>query len=378
MAKGGGSGSAIADIAKKALEQAKKAASKGASKAATTTSREAKKAANKAAAAARREAATAASRASRAERKVINSKRYKSMQETGVAQEYGYGNRRITKAKEYYADELDKIFRVLEGTDRTINVSGKRRSALEKEIKRMKEYAAKAVNAKGEPEPYTLGISDIKAIAKDFIKDAKKANKAAEKRLTGLVEYTKGLEKSGGRRAIVDRGAARALQREMRKGGKKLPSILSDEVRASRAATTRKLEKAFEKAGDERLARKAKAKIGTSTGKKQPKKVVEQESSKRLRRAQEANAKDIVDPRVKKMSPAEYKRFIKRENEKWKRLRSVPTGKRGMTSEESSQRLKELGERSMGSRREPKLPPVKRTTWVRNKEGKLVPKSKRK
>jgi len=360
------------DIIRQALKAGKSAAKKTAEKTGSA-SREAKKAANKAAAAAKRAEATAASRSSRAERKAINSKRYKSMQETGVAQEYGYGNRRITKAKEYYADELDKIFKVLEGTDRTINVSGKRRSALQKELKRNEEYLAKEGY-----KPLTFG--EKKTIVKDFLASTSKANKAAEKRLTGLVEYTKGLEKSGGRRAIVDRGAARALQREMRKGGTKLPSILSDEVRASRAATTRKLEKAFEKAGDERLARKANAKMGAGRdgGKKQSKKIVEQESSKRLRRAQEANAKDIVDPRVKKMSPAEYKRFMKRENEKWKRLRSVPTGKRGMTSEESSQRLKELGERSMGGRREPKLPPVKRTTWVRNKEGKLVPKSKRK
>lgn len=357
---------------KSASKKVEKTVSSKVSKKAAATRAE-KKAANKAAAAAKRAEATAASRSSRAERKAINSKRYKSMQETGVAQEYGYGNRRITKAKEYYADELDKIFRVLEGTDRTINVSGKRRSALQKELKRNEEYLAKEGY-----KPLTFG--EKKTIVKDFLASTSKANKAAEKRLTGLVEYTKGLEKSGGRKAIVDRGAARALQREMRKGGKTLPSILSDEVRASRAATTRKLEKAFEKAGDERLARKAEAKIGTSTGKKQPKKVVEQESSKRLRRAQEANAKDVIDPRVKKMSPAEYKRFIKRENEKWKRLRSAPSpsNKRGMTSEESRQRLKELGERSMGSRREPKLPPVKRTTWVRNKEGKLVPKSKRK
>jgi len=379
MAKGGGSGAgnAVREIAEKALRDALKAAkkTKKTTSTATTTSREAKKAANKAEAAARREAATVASRADRAERKAINSKRYKSMQETGVAQEYGYGNRRITKAKEYYADELDKIFKVLEGTDRTINVSGKRRSALQKELKRNEEYLAKEGY-----KPLTFG--EKKTIVKDFLASTSKANKAAEKRLTGLVEYTKGLEKSGGRKAIVDRGAARALQREMRKGGTKLPSILSDEVRASRAATTRKLEKLEEKARDKRLADKAKAKIGAGRdgGKKQPKKIVEQESSKRLRRAQEANAKDVVDPRVKKMSPEEYKRFRKREDANWKRLRSIPSpsNKRGMSSEESSKRLKELGDQSLNRRREPKLPPVKRTTWVRNKEGKLVPKSKRK
>lgn len=287
MAKGGGGSDIIKEIAAKALRDAKKAASKAASKTAgkaAASSRAARKEANKAESAARREAATAVSRADRAERKAINSKRYKSMQETGVAQEYGYGNRRITKAKEYYADELDKIFRVLEGTDRTINVSGKRRNALVKELRKTEEYLAKEGYG-----PLTLG--EKKTIVKDFLTSTKKANTAAEKRLTGLVEYTKGLEKSGGRRAIVDRGAARALQRENRRGGKTLPSILSDEVRASRAATTRKLEKAFEKAGDERLARKANAKIGTSTGKKQPKKVVEQESSKRLRSQQETNIK---------------------------------------------------------------------------------------
>jgi hypothetical protein len=362
------------DIIRQALKAGKSAAKKTAKKTGSA-SREAKKAANKAAAAAKRAEATAASRSSRAERKAINSKRYKSMQETGVAQEYGYGNRRITKAKEYYADELDKIFKVLEGTDRTINVSGKRRSALQKELKRNEEYLAKEGY-----KPLTFG--EKKTIVKDFLASTSKANKAAEKRLTGLVEYTKGLEKSGGRKAIVDRGAARALQREMRKGGTKLPSILSDEVRASRAATTRKLEKLEEKARDKRLADKAKAKIGAGRdgGKKQSKKIVEQESSKRLRRAQEANAKDVVDPRVKKMSPEEYKRFRKREDANWKRLRSTPSpsNKRGMSSEESSKRLKELGDQSLNRRREPKLPPVKRTTWVRNKEGKLVPKSKRK
>lgn len=270
---------------KSASKKVEKTVSSKVSKKAAATRAE-KKAANQAAAAAKRAEATAASRSSRAERKAINSKRYKSMQETGVAQEYGYGNRRITKAKEYYADELDKIFKVLEGTDRTINVSGKRRSALQKELKRNEEYLAKEGY-----KPLTFG--EKKTIVKDFLSGTKKANQAAEKRLTGLVEYTKGLEKSGGRKAIVDRGAARALQREMRKDGKKLPSILSDEVRASRAATTRKLEKLEEKARDKRLADKAKAKIGAGRdgGKKQSKKVVEQESSKRLRSQQEANVK---------------------------------------------------------------------------------------
>jgi hypothetical protein len=83
---------------------------------------------------------------------------------------------------------------------------------------------------------------------------------------------------------------------------------------------------------------------------KKPKKVVEQESSKRLRAQQEKNAKkNIIDPKVAKMSPTEYKKFRAKENAEWKRLKKVKSSGRGIADKDAKDILADLGKRELVS-----------------------------
>jgi hypothetical protein len=358
------------DIIRQALKAGKSAAKKTGKKTGSV-SREARKAANKAEAASTRAAKTEASKQAREARRGWNRRNFKQVTDTAVSQRYGTGEYKLGKAKENFATDIERFNKVIEATNKELR-RGVDSPQLDKIIRNAKTYAEK--------EGYTLDASDIKAITQDHMGRARRANMTAKRNLRKVMRKYTEIEKEGGQKALVDEGARRALRRESK--GQSLVKEVGDDRFAKEREVNKRLEKLERDRKDKKRLSQATSKMRGSSGprKKTTKKVSEQESSKRLRRAQEANAKDVVDPRVKKMSPEQYKRFRKREDENWKRLRSIPSpsNKRGMSSKESEKRLKELGDQSLNRRREPKLPPVKRTIWVRNKEGKLVPKPKRK
>lgn len=174
----------IRDAIQKALKMAGKSAKTSASSATKTLTKAERKAINQAKAVADRAAKTEASRASRAERKVLNRKKYAEEADAAVATRYGRGDTRLQKAKGEVATEIDRIFRVAEGTDPIVRRTGARRKAVEKAINKMQDYMTQEGYGK-------LSFGEKVRIAKDTISGAKRANVAASKRLEGTVKYYK-------------------------------------------------------------------------------------------------------------------------------------------------------------------------------------------
>jgi hypothetical protein len=281
---------------------------------------------------------------------------------------YGYGANQLktNKAKAFFEREVDKAQR---GIDATENVLAKGRDSakMEAEIRDIKKYMEK--------EGYKMSPSDIKAIVSENLRGAGLSRERFKRRLKFIVDETKGKPE----REIVEMGARRARAEEI-KTGRKITGKTPARITKKESELQKRLALLDEKRKFNALIKKADSKMGTSRGPqpKKAKKVVEQESSKRLRAVQEKNAKkNIIDPRVAKMSPAQRKKFLAEENKKWKRLKNVKISGQKMTDMQAKDALAELGKRELPSSRVRSKPVEKRepTVWVRNKQGKLVPKN---
>jgi hypothetical protein len=249
---------------------------------------------------------------------------------------YGYGANQLKtdKAKAFFEREVDKAQRIIDATNRMgVKGSQGRRDMLTKQINKMKEYATK--------EGYELKLGDVRAIVKDALSDSAKANAFAKKRLAGIVNETKG--KTG--REVVEMGARRARAQEL-KTGKVLTGSKPARITPKMSETQKRLSLLEEKRKFDAVIKKADSKMGAARGPqpKKPKKVVEQESSKRLRSQQEKNAKkNIIDPKVAKMSPTEYKKFIAKENAEWKAIKNRKINQRGLSDKDAKDILADLG-----------------------------------
>ena len=255
---------------------------------------------------------------------------------------YGYGANQLksNKASAFFEREVDKAQRIIDATNRMgVKGSQGRRDMLTKQINKMKEYATK--------EGYELKLGDVRAIVKDALSDSAKANAFAKKRLAGIVNETKG--KTG--REVVEMGARRARAIEI-KTGKVVTGSKPARITAKMSETQKRLTALEEKRKFDAVIKKADSKMGAARGSqpKKPKKVVEQESSKRLRAQQEKNAKkSVVDPRVAMMSPAERKKFLAEQNKEWKRLKKVKPSGRGIADKDAKDMLADLGKRELVS-----------------------------
>ena len=400
----------IEEAIKKALKMTAKSAKTSSSSTAKTLTKAERKAAAQAKAAADRAAKTTASRERRVLKRAENKKRYFGDLDVAVATRYGRGDTRLQKAKGEVATEVDRIFRVMEGTDPIVRRTGARRKAIDKAIKKFENYLVR------EGYNIKLTIGEKASIARDALRSAERANTTAGKRLESTVKFYKGKEsgplkelgpktvkagsskkpiakqtklqreaarsvrqaKKEGRETVVREAARRAIRKEAK--GQKLvdvsdAKITAEQAKVDRALAASRQKKLMAQAKKKRLAEMQER----SPSKRKKESVKETESSRRLRAAQEKNAKDVVDPRFKKMTPAQQKRSQERLRADAKRLRSVSTSSKGMTTEEAQAELKRLGERGLETYGKTKGKTVKGrkpVTWVRNSSGKLVPKKK--
>jgi len=357
MAKGGGSAD---DIVKAVLARL---GVKPAAAVKSTTKSVVRKAPAKAA------ASVPAKTLSRAERKAANSARNRATQEKLIAERaaeapakkkarqeanrakgvargnrkadeaYGYRtNLKNQKAKAWFEKEVDKISRTIDQSER-ISVRGSqgRKDALRKQINKLDEYAKK--------EGYELKLSDKKQIIKGVLEDARKAGEWGTKRLKQVVGQTGGKTT----KEMVDMGARRARAQEI-KTGKIITGKKPDYMTAQNKAEQKRLTALYEKQQQDKLIKKADSKMGTARGprKKVDKPFVKTKSEVALERAQAANSrKSVIDPKVAKMSPAQYKKFLASENKKWKKVKDVKISGRGMTDKEAKDKLASLGERDI-------------------------------
>ena len=329
-----------ANAPKAATTTTKSAGRRAASVPAKTMTKAERSAANRARAAADRAKVDAKLAAERPAKKAARTAEAKAK---GVAranrkaeEAYGYGANQLksNKASAFFEREVDKAQRIIDATERMgVKGSQGRRDMLTKQINKIKEYATK--------EGYELKLGDVRAIVKDSLSDSAKANAFAKKRLANIVNETK--SKTG--REVVEMGARRARAIEI-KTGKVVTGSKPARITPKMSETQKRLTALEEKRKFDSVIKKADSKMGAARGPqpKKAKKVVEQESSKRLRAAQEKNAKKgVIDPRVAKMSPAEYKKFIAQENADWKRLKKVKPSGRGISDKDAKDMLADLG-----------------------------------
>lgn len=326
---------------------AKKATRKAASVPAKPLTKAERSAANKAAWAkekAKRDAKLAAERPAQKAARTAEARAAGVKRANRKAEEaYGYGANQLKtdKAKAFFEREVDKAQRIIDATERMgVKGSQGRRDMLTKQINKMKEYATK--------EGYDLKIGDVRAIVKDALSDSAKANAFAKKRLEQIVKQTEG--KTG--KEVVEMGARRARAQEL-KTGKVLTGSKPARITPKMSETQKRLSLLEERKKFDKVIKKADSKMGASRGpsKKSGKKVVEQESSKRLRAVQEKNAKKgVIDPRVAKMSPVEYKKFLAEENKKWKAIKDrSKISQSRMSDKEAKDKLAELSKSELVS-----------------------------
>lgn len=247
---------------------------------------------------------------------------------------YGYGANQLktNKAKAYYEREVDKLNRTIDATERLLSKGSQgRRDMLKKELEGFKKRF----------DLPKLSAGDSLGVVRDAIERAQKNNKWAKERLAQVVKQTEG--KTG--KEVVEMGSRRARAYEI-KTGKTLTGSKPARITSKMSETQKRLSLLEERKNFDKVIKKADSKMGAARGPqpKKDKKVVEQESSKRLRAAQEKNAKKgVIDPRVAKMSPAEYKKFIAQENADWKRLKKVKPSGRGISDKDAKNMLADLG-----------------------------------
>ena len=339
------------DIVRKVLERlganapkatetvAKKAASttgrRGASKAASVPAKPLTKAersaANRAKAAADRAKVDAKLAAERPAKKAARTAEARAK---GVArgnrkseEAYGYGANQLktNKAKAFYEREVDKLNRTIDATERLLSKGSQgRRDMLKKELEGFKKRF----------DLPKLSAGDSLGVVRDAVERAQKNNKWAKERLAQVVKQTEG--KTG--KEVVEMGARRARAIEI-KTGKTLTGSKPARITSKMSETQKRLSALEEKRKFDAVIKKADSKMGPSRGpsNKPKKKVVEQESSKRLRAAQEKNVRKNVS-KTEKMSPAERKKFLAKE---------FPKG--GLTDSEAKDILMELGKREFVS-----------------------------
>jgi hypothetical protein len=334
--------SAAKTVAKKA--PAKKSAAKPTVGAMTKAER---KAANQAKAAqeraARMKAGSEASAKRRAENKAKNSREYTARDQRGMESEWTRGTQ-IKKAREFFSEELDRSLKVSDATARVlIKGSGARRKFLERKINKMKEYA--------KDNGYTLSQSDIAAIVKDELRSVQKVNAANTKRTGQVVNQarfekmprTKG-RKTGSKNPAEQETITTAARRQYRKDIKRGKAGNKSEEMAARDKQRQYDEQEISQRKTLVQANKKKLRDLPERKPRAKKEVKEQESSKRLRAAQEKNAV---------MSGSEYRRY----------QALSPAGKKrydkSLTSKEAQKVLREarMAEKRIAKRRATKVEP---------------------
>jgi hypothetical protein len=296
-------------VAKKAASTAgRRGASKAASVPAKPMTKAERSAANRAKAAADRakiDAKLAAERPAKKAARTAEAKAAGRARGNRKAEEaYGYGANQLKtdKAKAFFEREVNNAQRIIDATD-SVLLKGRDSARMEAEIMDIKKYMEK--------EGYKMSPSDVRAIVSENLKQAGLANKRGKNRLKFIVDETKG--KSG--RELVEMGSRRARAIE-NKTGKILTGSKPARITAKMSETQKRLSALEEKRKFNALIKKADSKMGVSRG-PQPKrfrKVVETESSRRLRSQQNANAKAMreslerrklsdreIDLRLKKM-----------------------------------------------------------------------------
>lgn len=333
-----------ANAPKAATTTTKSVGRKAASVPAKTMTKAERSAANRARAAADRAKVDAKLAAERPAKKAARTAEAKAK---GVAranrkseEAYGYGANQLktNKAKAFYEREVDKLNRTIDATERLLSKGSQgRRDMLKKELEGFKKRF----------DLPKLSAGDSLGVVREALEKAKRNNEWAKKRLEQVVKQTEG--KTG--KEVVEMGARRARAIEI-KTGKTLTGSKPARITAKMSETQKRLTALEERKNFDKVIKKANSKIGAARGPqpKKAKKVVEQESSKRLRAQQEKNAKKgVIDPRVARMSPAEYKKFIAQENAEWKRLKKVKPSGRGIADKDAKDMLADLGKRELVS-----------------------------
>jgi hypothetical protein len=320
---------AVKSVAKSA---AKSTGRRGASVPAKAMTKAERSAANKAAHAVKQEALNAERAALRPAQKAARTAENKAK---GVARanrkaDEAYGGAgvtdiKITKAKAFYEREVDKLQRTIDATDRILSKGSQgRRDMLKKELEGFKKKY----------DVPKLSAGDSLGVVRGAIEKAQKNNAWAKKRLEQVVKQTEGKTF----KETVEMGSRRARAIEV-KTGKKLTGSTPARITKKEADLQKRLAALRSKDRYEKVIKKADSKIGASRGPstKPKKQIVEQESSKRLRAAQEKNARKKV-AKTEKMSPAQRKKFLAKE---------FPKG--GMTDAQAKDQLMELGKRELVS-----------------------------
>lgn len=285
------------DIVRKVLERlgasAPKAATtttksvgrKAASVPAKTMTKAERSAANRARAAADRAKVDAKLAAERPAKKAARTAEAKAK---GVAranrkseEAYGYGANQLktNKAKAFYEREVDKLNRTIDATERLLSKGSQgRREMLKKELEGFKKRF----------DLPKLSAGDSLGVVRDAVERAQKNNKWAKERLAQVVKQTE--NKTG--KEVVEMGARRARAIEI-KTGKTLTGSKPARITAKMSETQKRLTALEERRNFDKVIKKADSKMGPSRGpsNKPKKKVVETETSKRLRSQQDANAK---------------------------------------------------------------------------------------
>lgn len=297
------------DIVRAVLERLGASAPKAAKSTAKSVGRTAKKAASvpakpltKAERSAANRAASAAERAKyeaklAAERPAQKAARTAENKAKGVARAnrkaedaYGYGasETKRKKASAFYENEVEKLNRTIDATERLLNKGSQgRRDMLKKELERFKKNY----------DLPKLSAGDSLGVVRGAIEKAQKNNEWAKKRLAQVVKQTE----SKTWKETVDMGARRARAQELKTGkivtGKK-PAYMT----AQEKDLQKRLNAQLEKQSFDKLVKKADSQMGPSRGasKKPKKKIVEQESSKRLRAVQDKNAELLKKERTRK------------------------------------------------------------------------------
>jgi hypothetical protein len=326
-AKTGGRTAKAASVPAKTMTKAERSAANKAAWAKEKAQRDAKLAAERPAKKAARTAENKAKGVARANRKADEA--YGGPGVTDI---------KIDKARAFYEREVDKLQRTIDATDRLLSKGSQgRRDMLKKELEGFKKKY----------EIPKLSAGDSLGVVRGAIEKAQKNNAWAKKRLEQVVKQTEGKTF----KETVEMGSRRARAIEV-KTGKKVTGSTPARITKKEADLQKRLAALRSEDRYKKVIKKADSKMGASRGPstKPKKQVVEQESSKRLRAAQEKNSKkSVVDPKVAKMSPAERKKFLAAEDKKWKEIKNRKINQRGVSDKDAKEMLAELGKRDFVS-----------------------------
>jgi hypothetical protein len=244
---------------------------------------------------------------------------------------------KIDKAKAYYENEVEKLNRTIDVTERKLSRGSQgRRDMLKKDLEQFKKRY----------DLPSLSAGDSLGVVRQSLARAKEANRFAKKRLEQLVKQTEGKNF----KETVQMGARRARVIE-NETGKKLTGKKPDYVSASQKDLNKRMVDLRRKQMQDKLIKKADSKMGTSSGprKKVNKPFVKTKSEIALERAQAKNAKkSVVDPKVARMTDVQRQKLVADTIKEKNRLKNVKVSGRGYTDAEAKAKLAALGEREMG------------------------------